>query len=52
MAADNRMINLWVPPEMADQLTEDARAHGWSRAELLRRLAARHLAGTKEQNRG
>ena len=50
MAVNDRVVNLLMPGDLADRLTEDARLRGWSRAELLRRLAARHLAQSKEHN--
>lgn len=49
MAVNDRLINMWMPGELADKLTEDAQSRGWSRAELLRRLAARHLTESKEK---
>lgn len=50
MLVNDKVVNLLMPGDLADKLTEDARSRGWSRAELLRRLAARHLAESKEHD--
>jgi hypothetical protein len=52
MVVNDKVVNLLMPRGLADQLTEDARSRGWSRAELLRRLAVRHLAESKEKRHG
>jgi hypothetical protein len=52
MAVNDKAVHLLMPAELADRLTEDARTRGWSRAELLRRLAARYLAESKEKKHG
>jgi hypothetical protein len=49
MAVNDTSVHLLMPGDLADAITRDASKRGLSRAELLRRLASRHLAEIKEK---